>query len=170
MAKNVDAIEVLLDHGVDPNQREPRYGRTPLMTAVTTRNLAAVKLLLNCGADPNVRKGQGTGPNAAAGVGETALIEAALFNVPEMIEALLTAGADTNIASECTGDTALFHAIRQRNAEVVKQLLNAGANSNHLNKRGQRPLDLALSESTGSTRKAINLEIVHLLRSLQALS
>ena len=50
---NVEAIEVLLDHGARINQRDAE-GYTPLMVAVIHKNPAAVKLLVERGADINL--------------------------------------------------------------------------------------------------------------------
>ncbi|MBY0352925.1 ankyrin repeat domain-containing protein [Candidatus Babeliales bacterium] len=52
---NADAVKVLLDHGANPNQRDPKDksgGRTPLHYAVGHKNLEMVKALLAKGANP----------------------------------------------------------------------------------------------------------------------
>jgi ankyrin repeat protein len=61
----VDVLARSIDAGADVNASNPaQYGRTPLLTAVTSEaeSAEAVKLLLDRGADPNARTTEGEAP------------------------------------------------------------------------------------------------------------
>ena len=86
-------MRVLLEHGVDPNERitytslidgrvEENY--TPLMYASTA---AMVDLLVSFGADVN----------AVSATGLSALMRFAFFGIDDAVEAMLTHGADTTL-------------------------------------------------------------------------
>ncbi len=92
-AKALRAMRVLLEHGVDPNERitysssvdgrvEENY--TPLMYASTA---ATINLLVSFGADVN----------AVSATGLSALLRFAFFGEDEAVEALLKHGADTTL-------------------------------------------------------------------------
>jgi ankyrin repeat protein len=62
---NVEAIQVLLDHGADVNARETLRGTTPLMWAADEGHAAAIQLLIQRGADFKARSDmteRGRGP------------------------------------------------------------------------------------------------------------
>lgn len=77
-------FRALLDHGANPNTRDPKSGCTLLMLA---DNAAMTQLLLSHGADPNLQDYQGA----------TALHHAVICsNALEIIPHLLAKGADIN--------------------------------------------------------------------------
>ncbi|MGB8761970.1 MAG: ankyrin repeat domain-containing protein, partial [Candidatus Sulfotelmatobacter sp.] len=106
---------------------------TDLMRAAAREDLKAVQQLLTAAAGANVN----TGPNAvgvsAQGVnsldqsGQTALILACRNPkaIPDVVKALLAAGADVNLRSR-TGYTALTWAQVRNNTEVIRLLRRAG--------------------------------------------
>lgn len=96
---NPDALAMLLQADFDPDQQNA-WGKTALMTAAQLDQPTSVGMLLEGGADVHKH----TEPNPAAGVGgpdraearqarRTALLYAAQDASPEVIEALLNAGA-----------------------------------------------------------------------------
>ncbi|KAL9628887.1 MAG: hypothetical protein Q9204_005592 [Flavoplaca sp. TL-2023a] len=96
----LDAVEVLLNHGIDVNTHLPvsDYEETPLASACrgTKPNSETVKRLLERGADVNFRDTSGS----------TALHCAAASGDPDTIQLLLRNGAETS-ARESNGGTAL---------------------------------------------------------------
>jgi ankyrin repeat protein len=52
---NIQAVELLLQNGFDPNAIATKNGYTPLHFAVAANNIAAARLLLRYGADKRIR-------------------------------------------------------------------------------------------------------------------
>ncbi len=92
---SVRAIERL--HGLGADLDADVYRGTPLIWAAWTGQAGAVRELLRLGADPN-RRGTFGGPDH--GVGVTALHLAVQRERVEVIELLLTAGADRGVRDE----------------------------------------------------------------------
>lgn len=70
-----------------------------------------------------------------AGKRITPIVEAALVNRFELVEALLNAGADPNISQD-NGETALMNAAQNGNFSIVSALLEAGADPNTVSYAG----------------------------------
>lgn len=87
MKGRLGSMLFLLNYGADVNA--PSYGRTPLTNAVENGQVDAVAMLLDKGADVNTDAG-GRG---------TALWWAATSNNPTLVQMLLDAGADPELAS-----------------------------------------------------------------------
>ncbi|MBR0097814.1 MAG: ankyrin repeat domain-containing protein [Synergistaceae bacterium] len=78
--------------------------------------------------------------------GRTALT---LTSNPEMIKALLKAGADVNKGE------AIFHAARYSGSDVLNILLDAGANANVLDRNNNRPIDYARKNNSLANTDAL---------------
>ncbi len=115
----VELVRALLDKGADPNE----FGRTVTLTYpmlaiyANAGRLDLVRLLLARGANPNAKGNQGY----------NALMMAAGANRrhPEMIHALLKAGADVTLR-DARGRSALDWALTQGETEVAAILREAG--------------------------------------------
>ena len=82
----VDAVNLLLARGADPNAKEGWRGQTALMWAAAEGHAAVIETLVARGADVNARSNGGF----------TALLFAAREGRIAAVEALLKAGADMN--------------------------------------------------------------------------
>lgn len=157
---NSEAVQILLDHGVDPNAKD-REGFTPLSSALKqNRSSRIVAALLEKGADPNKRDADGGTPlfhvqtaeaarllierkadvNATLTDGFTPLMVAQ--GTTNILELLLESGAKVD-AQNTNGDTALHCMVRRPWPDAVAVLLKYKANPNIQNNAGDTPLDLA---------------------------
>jgi ankyrin repeat protein len=145
---NAAVIDKLLKAGADPNAPGPE-SETPLMTVAHTGNVDAAKLLLAHGAKVDARE---------AWHGETALMWAAAQRHPEMVAALIAAGADVNAISTVVhwerqataeprekwlppgGFTPLLFAARENCVACVRVLAEHGANLNLADPDGITPM------------------------------
>ncbi|XP_023945739.1 transient receptor potential channel pyrexia [Bicyclus anynana] len=112
-----ECVKLLLDHGADPNMWDAKTDRkaTPLHCAASAKSLSCVKLLISHGADVN------------AGLNEhSPLHYAVLSDAPEVVEALLDAGACPDTPQVFT-ETPLHVAASLGSATCMKLLLDAGA-------------------------------------------
>ena len=125
-------VEQLLD-GKDINQPLKNSDNTLLLSAASQGNPDTVALLLEKGADPDIgNRNKFTPLMVAADAGHAAVVDH-----------LLAAGADVNLASVPAGRTALTIAAWQGHADIVRKLLAAGANINTAEPNGMTPLILA---------------------------
>jgi len=144
---DIRAVQALLGKGADLNARG-QYGSTALMNATEGRHSDVVTALLDMGADVNaVDHDFGTALVIASSngdyslaktlldngakvnhttVGTTALMRACLHNRRDVVQLLLSRGADVN-AKNTYGDTALSWACEKGHSEVMRALLDAGA-------------------------------------------
>jgi ankyrin repeat protein len=81
---NTSFLEILLDHGANPNAVNKRQGQTPLFNALDTRRQDNVELLIARGADIEHADLSGTRP----------LLHAARINSSENVVRFLQLGAD----------------------------------------------------------------------------
>jgi hypothetical protein len=119
------------------------------MYAAASDNVEAVRLLVAKGANPNAGLKNLTrvigGSTLEMGVGkQTPLMWAAPTGSPELIRALIDAGANVN-AQDIQGMSPLMLAVASENQDlaVVKVLLQSGANVNARSGRGETALDWA---------------------------
>ncbi len=82
--------------------------------------------------------------NRADQRGFTPLILAAYFNHSDVVDALITLGANLN-AADATGNTALMGAIFKGYEEVAEALVIEGADVNQQNKQGMTALTFAVN-------------------------
>ncbi|KAJ3115154.1 hypothetical protein HDU96_001120 [Phlyctochytrium bullatum] len=136
VARKAAVLEILLQHGGDPNaSRDQRSLLTQAVTSKEAETLSLCKLLVSYGADINVRNRGGRTALHEATRGETA-------------RWLLEGGAEVDARDDC-GWTPL-HAVCDQGyevgwryaAEVGRALLEHGCDVNALTNEGQSPLDL----------------------------
>lgn len=103
-------IELLLEHGLDPNLTSP--GSYPSLLTVATGEFgyAVPRLMLEHGADPNVANRDGATP----------LLVAAANRHPKLVEMLLPYGADPNIALR--GKSLLDWATKRGRGDIIELL------------------------------------------------
>ncbi|MCZ6734877.1 MAG: ankyrin repeat domain-containing protein [Planctomycetota bacterium] len=142
----VEMIQILLDAGANVEAPDAR-GRTPLMSAVQSRNGQAVQALLANGADVNAHDPDRGGTALAWASGP--------FGDLAMVQALLAAGADVNV-SDKGGMTPLLWAAGFGDVARVETLVEAGAN-------------LQASDSTGGATPLMYAARTGSLESLHAL-
>jgi len=140
-----DVVKVLLDRGVDVNEKAMDKWTTAVMAAAWKGNTTVVKILLDKGADPNDGLKHGRPFNVMWTCGE---------RCAETVRLLLDSGADANTRL-WDGRPVLVWAVEVGNVGIVKALLAKGADVNAKG-RGWTALELA--------RKERRQEIVDILR------
>ncbi len=80
---DIASVKMLLKSGENIDERDPKYGSTPLIYAAQAGHTDVVKLLLDNGADIN----------AKTKLGQTALIQASLAGDADIVKLLLDRGA-----------------------------------------------------------------------------
>ena len=91
--KQPEIVEILLNHGANPNIKRNKDNYNPLLAAAIEGCLSNMKLLLKYGANPNIQDEEGLTPLMAS-VNE---------GYPSQVQLLLDRGADPNISD-------LYHA------------------------------------------------------------
>lgn len=130
--------QFLLEHGADARDRDPATGETALHAALCKANRPiyehVVAVLLHHGADANAKTVPGAPTDAflrdCRTRGETPLHRAAAFGSPEVIAALLAAGADRQV-HDAHGETPLAWASWHLRPPAVLRLLCYGSFSVH---------------------------------------
>ena len=178
---NLDAVQVLLEHGADPDARETFRGQTALMWAAAESHTDVIKLLASHGADLNVRSfdRDTTPPKMEAGTpiapiargGLSALLFAARQGNLEAARALIEAGADIN-QCDSDGNNALVLSILNSHYDLAYLLLDKGADPNVAAKNGRAALYTAVEvhDADWSPRPArresdqhTSMDIIHAL-------
>jgi truncated hemoglobin YjbI len=114
-------------------------GRTLLHYGSAAGSVAVVSALLRAGADANVRDSGGHSPlySVANECGSAA--------GPDVVRALVEAGADVNAAGGVTRATPLHMAARRGHAEIARTLLDCGAAMEARDSKGDTPLQRAVN-------------------------
>jgi hemoglobin len=114
-------------------------GATLLHFAVGAGCLEVVASLLRLGVDPNI---QGRGDHTPL---YCVANECASETGPEVVRALVRAGADVNACGGVTRATALHMAARRGHVEIARALLDSGAALNARDRKGDTPLQRAIN-------------------------
>lgn len=123
----------------DPSLAMRRFaGNALLHFAAGAGCLELVRVLLRLGVDPNV---QGRGRTPLFCVAN----ECASETGPDVVRALLEAGADLDGCSGVTRATALHAAARRGHIEIARTLLDCGAAMNARDRKGDTPLQRAIN-------------------------
>lgn len=135
------AMRALLDGGADPNLPARERGGRTIHQAVFHCDLATVRVLLDGGADPNwdIPGGWGRTPllyEVIEGLRARALTE------PEIVPALLAAGADPNVREEHGSETPLLAAAQYDQTVSVRALLEAGADPGAKDRKGRAAFEV----------------------------
>ena len=164
---SVDAVQLLLSKGENPNAVETRTGTTALMWAALENRAETVRVLVKAGADTNVRSRVTAYPHTPPGVigdaleegysyvgqtvlpkgGWTALMYAVRQGALDAARALVECGADLNVADQ-DGTPALTFAIINGHYGVATLLVERGANVNQPDRTGATPLYSAVDMHT----------------------
>ena len=146
---DIEIMRLLMESGANVNCISPLLGETPLHYAAASGNVSAVTLLLAKDANPNAALKNLTmvrgGSTLDAGISkQTPLMWAAPTGSPELIRALIDAGANVN-AQDIQGISPLMLAVASEDQDlaVVRVLLQSGANVNARSGRGETALDWA---------------------------
>ena len=123
----------------DPSLVTPRFaGNTLLHFAAGAGCLEVVTLLLRLGVDPNL-KGRGRTPLYCVAN------QCASKSGPEVVRALMQAGADVNAGSGVMRATALHAAVRRGHVAIARVLLDCGAAVDARTSKGDTPLQRAVN-------------------------
>jgi ankyrin repeat protein len=158
----VRMLGLLIAHGADVNSRD-REKTTPLHCAAYHGLQGAVEFLIRKGADVNARTARDPTPDGIMWEwdrgfrmepGVTPLHEAVAGWDPNVIDVLITHGAEVNIADE-SGRTAVHYGAARGFARVVGLLIARGADVNARDHTGATPLAIALHEGHMETAKCL---------------
>ncbi|XP_055958045.1 uncharacterized protein LOC130013258 [Patella vulgata] len=135
--QSVEFARSLIERGIDVDHRA-YFDITPLITACVNDNINITRVLLKARCDVNVKDCHGT----------SALMIAVEHQNMELVELLLTYGADVN------GTNVLLKAAQYRNMKLVKLLTKYGADVNFIDSRGENVCLSCFYEQNEVSRKS----------------
>ena len=136
---------ILIDFALDAVERDASLatrrsaGRTLLHYAAGAGCVEMVAALLRLGTDPNLQTDGGRTPLYCVAN------ECASETGPQIVRALVRAGADVNASCGVTQATALHMAARRGHVDIARALLDCGAAMDARNSKGDTPLQRALN-------------------------
>ena len=159
-----EVLEAIVDHGADVNATD-KDNETALMIACKKDNVDAINALLNAGADSSIVDAYGCtcllhaidggcsketflaiidhGADVTVNEKQTALMKACQMGNLDVINILLNAGLNLNIAS-IGGNTFLHFAVEEYcKREILQTIIKHGADVNAANKQNKTALYLA---------------------------
>jgi ankyrin repeat protein len=139
-------LEVLLEHGADPEKRSP-HGASFLQRAAEMGDVPLVQKLLARGADVN---------RSLSGLELTELMSAAREGHEDVLEKLLEAGADIG-ARDYAGRQALAHAAGKGKLGAVSLLLDRGADVQASDRDGNAALSHALTSEYAKAAEIVGI-------------
>jgi ankyrin repeat protein len=164
VGNDMETIRLMLDAGLDVNAAGPG-GVTPLLSVSYYNNVAAAKLLLAKGARVNIAstsalspfEGPKSGPIALSRI--TPLMVASTQGSPELVKALLDAGADVN-ASDGRSMTALMFAVAKnhQNPAIIRMLVDGGSNATLQSNAGETARDWARKLAAPDALEILKIE------------
>ena len=160
---NTEILKVLIEAGIDPDSANPE-GMTALLAVSRTGNVEAAQVLLKAGAKVDAKEKWG---------GQTALMWASARRHPEMMELLISKGADINARStdrnyqrhiqaegrpkslDSGGLSPLLYAVRENCMACVDVLLKHKADINLPDPDGVSPLLVAIMNANWDIAKKL---------------
>ena len=122
--ENIAMIKYLLEHGADPNGRDPDNDETILESYIhycyERVNTAVLRRLLRAGANPNLPR------NSPRPMFHWAIVS----NLKRMVSILLEYGADVNQRAQLHGETPLMTAAYYADMSIMEKLIEHGADVN----------------------------------------
>jgi hypothetical protein len=137
-ADDIAVARQLLDAGANPNQIEPRMGRSPLYIAAECGHVQMVTLLLRYGADPNLPIRYVSPVNRRVQRGVVPLLQTRSKKIAGL---LIKAGANIN-AADSHGRTPLMAAAVAGELALAQLLVLNGANVVAKDRHGHSAADL----------------------------
>lgn len=141
-------VQIILEHGADPNIKAKRSGRSALYWASDRGIIKNIKLLLEYGANVNIKDSYGTTP----------LHLTSLYGHTEATKLLIDNGAYVN-AQDNLGNTPLHEVAigdRRSNVETIIYLIEHGANKNIRNNNGKTAYDIAKEKNRFDLTSVLN--------------
>ena len=126
---HVEVVDILIQAGVDVNQKHQDWGRTPLHVASRRGHVEVVNFLIQAGGEVDIQNE----------MYETPLHWASECGHVEVVKILIQAGGDINSRDE-RGSTPLHVASGSGHVEAVDILIQAGAEVNCHTEKGDTPL------------------------------
>ena len=139
---HLEAVQYLVQNGVDMEATGGLNNWTALFVAVKKNHLEVVRYLVE----------QGAAKHTMDGSGRTLLMLAAQKGYAALVAYLLQQGLDKEKSAIDNSDSPLYAAAALGHLEVVQRLVQGGANKEFRSSRGETPLHIAAAQS--------NLEVV----------